>query len=139
MLIVQNYWISAISVPYIIMIRNKPQHAPSLVSLEKSKETNFCACIGEALKLPNYRKLVAIFALLQGGFLAFGTNMDQLFAPVGFTNADIAALGACVIVTGVVCSMIAGFILNKYHKYLWMIRCSAWGSFILVSAALGTF
>lgn len=35
--------------------------------------------------------------------------------------------------------MIAGFILNKYHKYLWMIRCSAWGSFLLVSAGLGTF
>ena len=41
----------------------------------------------DVLKIPNYVRLVCIFSLMQGGFLAFGTNIDQLFAPIGFSNA----------------------------------------------------
>jgi len=37
MIWLQNYWITAISVPYILIIRNKPKYAPSLSSLETSK------------------------------------------------------------------------------------------------------
>ena len=54
--------------------------------MEKSKETNFCMALKDVLKIPNYVRLVCIFALMQGGFLAFGTNIDQLFAPIGFSN-----------------------------------------------------
>ena len=35
--------------------------------------------------------------------------------------------------------MVAGFILNRYHKYLLMIKISAIGSFFLVGLALLTF
>lgn len=76
MLWVQNIWISAICVPYIIIIREKPEFPPSVVSLEKPKEANFCANIGNALRLKSYVLLMIVFMLLQGGFLAFGININ---------------------------------------------------------------
>lgn len=71
--------------------------------------------------------------------MAFGTNIDQLFAPIGFTNLEIAALGAAVIIVGILVSFISGYILSKYHKYMLMLRVSTFGTFILSSAAIGTF
>jgi len=72
----QNYWILATCIPYIILVRDKPEFPPSLVSMEESKEANFCAEIGNALRLPNYIKLMVTYLLLQGGFLSFGINMS---------------------------------------------------------------
>ena len=69
-----------------MLVRDKPEFPPSLSSMEKSKETNFCMALKDVLKIPNYVRLVCIFSLMQGGFLAFGTNIDQLFAPIGFSN-----------------------------------------------------
>jgi FLVCR family feline leukemia virus subgroup C receptor-related protein len=77
--------------------------------------------------------------LLQGGFLAFGTNINQLFTPVGFSEVDISILGAGVITMGVAASMVAGIVLNKYHKYLLMTRLAAFGTFILLGTALITY
>lgn len=62
-----------------------------------------------------------------------------MFSPVGFTSVDIAVLGSGVILVGVLSSMAAGVLLNKYHKYLLMIRISAIGSFFLVGLALLSF
>jgi hypothetical protein len=76
MLWVQNIWATVICVPYIIIIREKPAYPPSLCSLEKSKESNFCKEIKNALMLPNYVKLMISYALLQGGFISFGSNIS---------------------------------------------------------------
>jgi hypothetical protein len=63
------------------MIRERPEFPPSLVSLAKPREANFCENIKVALKLPNYIKLIIAFMLLQGGFLAFGINISVLLTP----------------------------------------------------------
>jgi len=60
----------------IIIIREKPIRPPSLIAFEKVKSVPFCVNAKEALKLTNYVKLIFAFSLLQGGFLAFGTNID---------------------------------------------------------------
>lgn len=76
MLWVQNIWITVILVPYFIFIKDKPILPPSLVALEKAKEVPFCENLAGALKHPEYVKLLFAFSLLQGSFLAFGTNID---------------------------------------------------------------
>lgn len=48
-------------------------------------------------------------------------------------------LGAVVIIVGVCSSMIAGIILNKYHKYLLLVRFSAIGSLVMLVLALILF
>ena len=100
---------------------------------------SFCKTIGQAVKLSNFVKLVIVFALIQGSFLAFGTNISVLFTPVGFSNVEISILGAAVITTGVVASAVAGVFLNKYHKYLLMIRISAFGVLMFMAVGIFTF
>ena len=58
---------------------------------------------------------------------------------MGFTEAEISGLGALIIIVGVFTSMVAGILLNKYHKYLLMVRISAIGSFVINSVAIYSF
>jgi hypothetical protein len=120
------------------MIREKPEFPPSLVSLVPPKEANFCGNIKDALRLPNYVKLIFAFMMLQGGFIAFGINISILLTPT-FTQVQVSLIGALIITVGVFTSMIAGVILNKFHKYLLMVRLSAWGTFILLSLCTYSF
>ena len=135
MLWVQNYWLSAVCVPYIIFIREKPEFPPSMVSLEKPKEANFCSNIRDALKLKNYVLLILIFMLLQGGFLAFGININQLLSPP-FTDVELSGLGSLIILVGVITSTITGVILNKFHKYTLIVRMSAIGTTIFLGVSI---
>lgn len=64
MLWVQNIWVSAVCIPYLIFLEDKPKFPPSLVALEKPKEAPFCQNIMEALKLPEYLKLIGAFMLM---------------------------------------------------------------------------
>jgi hypothetical protein len=64
MLWVQNIWVTAVCVPYLICLQDVPPLPPSLVALEKPKEAPFCENIKEALKLPEYLKLIGVFMLM---------------------------------------------------------------------------
>lgn len=52
---------------------------------------------------------------------------------------QVSIIGGLVIVVGVITSMFAGVMLNKYQKYLLMTRLSAWGTFIFLSICIYTF
>jgi FLVCR family feline leukemia virus subgroup C receptor-related protein len=67
--------------------------------------------------------------------LAFGININQLLSPP-FNDVQISGLGVLIVLVGVITSMMAGFILNKYHKYVVMVRISAWGTAILLAASI---
>ena len=84
MLWVQNVWITLVMVPYMVLIREKPEKPPSLVATKEKEDVHFFQDLKEALRVKEYNKMSLAFALLQGGFLAFGTNMSELFTPVGF-------------------------------------------------------
>jgi hypothetical protein len=64
MLMVQCVWITTVSILYFILLKERPIHPPSLVSMEPKKDINFCQSLFKAIQLPNYRRLVAIFSLL---------------------------------------------------------------------------
>lgn len=84
--------------------------------------------------------LVSIaYALMIGMNTAFGISVDPIFGPLGFTNFDIAVLGVCVVAGGVCASMLSGFILKAYRKYLIMTRISCFGCAILLLVAIFTF
>lgn len=41
-----------------------------------------------------------------------------------------------IILVGVITSMITGFILNRFHKYVLMVRISAFGTLIMLGASI---
>jgi hypothetical protein len=92
-----------------------------------------------ALKNRNYVYLSVAYALMIGMNTAFGISIDPIFGPLGFTNFDIAVLGVCVVTAGVCASMLSGFLLKAYQKYLLMTRISCFGCAVLLFVAIGTF
>jgi len=70
---------------------------------------------------------------------AFGISVDPIFGPLGFNNFDIAVLGVCVVAAGVCASMVSGFLLKAYRKYLIMTRVSCFGCAVLLFLAIITF
>jgi FLVCR family feline leukemia virus subgroup C receptor-related protein len=76
---------------------------------------------------------------MQGGFLAFGTNIDQLFSPVGFDSAQISALGFLIAVLGIFSAFAAGSLVAKYHKYKLMVLFSTWGTFLFLTIAIFSY
>ena len=79
-----------------------------------------------------------VYMLLQGGFLAFGININLLLSPP-FTEVEKSRLGSLIILVGVVTSTIAGILLNKFHKYILMVRISAIGTAILLGVSTYAF
>lgn len=61
------------------------------------------------------------FGLLDGTFIGFGSVLSVIFIPEGFTSSEISGLGGVTIICGVVGSLIAGILLQKYHKYKFML------------------
>ena len=65
LLLCQCVWMTIVLIPFIFLIREKPEHPPSLIVGTNKKETgSFCSILKEALKLPNYLKLTCAYALL---------------------------------------------------------------------------
>lgn len=64
LLLSQCIWMTLVLIPFIILIREKPEKPASLIAGAKKETGSFCAILAEALKLSNYVKLVCTYALL---------------------------------------------------------------------------
>jgi uncharacterized membrane protein len=49
LILIQNIWITFAAVPLFFIIREKPEHPPSLVATQERKKTNFLSSMKEAL------------------------------------------------------------------------------------------
>ena len=92
-----------------------------------------------ALRNKNYILLSVAYALMIGMNTAFGISVDPIFGPLGFDTFDIAVLGVCVVTAGVCASMLSGFLLKAYKKYLLMTRVSCFGCAFFLFVAIVTF
>jgi hypothetical protein len=80
MLFNNNLLITAITVPMLLFIREKPKFPPSLVATRAPKERNFLPQAKEAVRDRNFIVLVFIFMMVNGSFVASGTNISNIYA-----------------------------------------------------------
>lgn len=71
----------------------------------------------EALCNRNFVLILLIFSFMQGMFVSFGSNIDELFSPP-FGASQISELGIFVVLAGVLSSITSGIILNRFKKFL---------------------
>jgi hypothetical protein len=135
----QNIWITVITVPYFILLREKPAPDVPLSLRPESSNLSYFQKLRLALRNRNYVLLSISYALMIGMNTAFGISVDPIFGPLGFTNFDIAVLGVCVVAGGVCSSMVSGILLKAYRKYLLMTRISCFGCAALLFTAIVTF
>ena len=76
---------------------------------------------------------------MQGVFTSFGTNIDLFFKPLGFSSSLISAMGFCMTLCGVISSLVVGFFLAKYQRYLLTARTLIASSLIIIILATLSF
>jgi hypothetical protein len=62
-----------------ILIKEKPEHPPSLVAMQDRKDVNFMVSFKEAMMCKNYVLLLIAFFCVDGGFIAFGSVIGTIF------------------------------------------------------------
>ena len=65
----------------------------------------------------NLKKFFAAYTILYGTLLSFGAISNQLFKPYGYQDLQIAMLGICLIVFGVIGSIAFSLYLKKTKNY----------------------
>lgn len=81
------------------------------------EEPSFLKIIWVGCKNLNYVLLIIVYSLQIGVNTAFGINIDPIFGSegLGFSSQNLAKLGICVVLMGVVSSMINGILLKRYR------------------------
>lgn len=72
--------------------------------------------------------LVIAFSFVFGTFLAFSAILGPLFSPLGFDSTEISLFGILALSAGMVSSILAGALVQKYHNYKLMLLISTWGT-----------
>lgn len=83
----QNIFALFAAIGLIIVIKDKPLVAPSLVALEKPEPMNFWPMVGAAIKNKNFVFLLISFASLDGIFIGLGVVLDPFFAALDFNSS----------------------------------------------------
>ena len=86
----------------------------------------------------SYILLVGCFTFLYGIYTTLGAVVASLTAPYGYTAADNSIFGATFILCGVLGSFIFGVILDKYAKYLLILRLICFASSATIFLAMIT-
>lgn len=116
----QNIWITLITIPYLILVRDAPATPPSLVATQEPERQPFCKMVGEALKVRSYVFLLIAFSLTDGTLITFSDILSSVFGE--FSPSQISIIGGMTVVAGVCASLSTAVILQKTQKYLLTLR-----------------
>lgn len=70
----------------------------------------------------NLLKFFGSYIVIYGTFLSFGATSNFLFKPYGYENTTIAFQGICLIVAGVIGSIVFSIYIKRTNKYGFTIR-----------------
>jgi MFS-type transporter involved in bile tolerance (Atg22 family) len=79
LILFQNIWASLVAIPFFLLVRDKPEIAPSSVAAQKKSRARLIPSFRKALRDKNYVYLLIIFALIDGEFISFSSVMSLLF------------------------------------------------------------
>jgi FLVCR family MFS transporter 7 len=116
MLLYEALVLSAMTLPCMVLFRDKPSVPPS-ASANASREENFAKSLGKLMTDRNIWVLVIEFGLSFGSFNTIATIVNQLLQPYGYSNDNAGTLGALTIFLGIVGSAVVGLIVDKWRFY----------------------
>ena len=122
---------TVVSIPMLIFFKERPKDFPS----EAAKNTqntkfNFMRDVTLLIKNPNYVWMTLVFSSLYGVYTSLGALINPIVKPYHFTAADCSVIGATFIMSGLIGSFFFGFLLDKYKKYLLILRIVCFGTFL---------
>jgi FLVCR family feline leukemia virus subgroup C receptor-related protein len=139
LILIQNIWITCVTVPLFILIRDKPTHPPSLVAMQDAKKINFCASLGQALKSRNYNLMLLAFFCIDGSFIGFGSVLGTIFGGTVLGTGQTSLLSGTTVLLGLISSFTSGAIVQKRKNFRLMMRLSCFGCLVCFTFAIFTF
>ena len=134
--------------PYIIfflifqlVIRDKPDVAPSAVAAAPPSNTTFVASFKEMWANKNFMILALAYALVYGVYCAVGATLSNLLNPFGFTPVEISIAGGSGLLAGVLGALAIGCFLDctaLYRRTHISISVMAFVALVTVSLILAT-
>ena len=85
--------------------------------------------IKELGKNKNFFWISVCFMLMYGLYTTIGAIINTMVSPYGYTGSDSGIFGACFILCGLVGSFMQGALLDKYGKYLLLLKGICFGVF----------
>lgn len=73
--------------------------------------------------------------LLYGTFLSFGSTSNMLFKPYGFDDPQIALFGVCLLISGIVGSVLFTLYIKNTLNYKLAINFAVFSAVLFVSCA----
>ena len=107
---------SALSIPLIIFMKEKPEIPPSNSQYNKI-ELSFKDSVKFLLKNKNFRSLLLCTTGIVGYFNVYGTVINEVFDSYGITPSQTSILGAVANISGIIGSIIVSIIVDKIRAY----------------------
>lgn len=110
----------------IIFFKESPPTLPSLGSMVEN--TDFKQSIKILFKNKTFMMLALAFGTVNGTFNIYGSLMDDILDPYGYTPDQVSVFGAALMVTGIISAGIFGAYVErtlKYRRVFWL--CSIVG------------
>lgn len=95
--------------------------------------------VAAVMRNKNFIYILASFSALDGVFIAIGVVLDPFFEGLKLPPNAVSIFGGIFVVTGVMSSLVFGFLLDKYRKYLLTLRIISFGSLFVFGICYGTF
>eukprot|EP00743_Colponemidia_sp_Colp-15_P004645 GILK01005006.1.p1 GENE.GILK01005006.1~~GILK01005006.1.p1 ORF type:complete len:457 (-),score=72.14 GILK01005006.1:248-1618(-) len=99
----------------VFAFKDKPPTPPCETATQQRDE--FWPAMKHLFSNRHFLFLFLEFSMGLGSFNTLATLISTLIAPFGFGDSDSSLLGALVIVAGLVGSGVAGFVVDKTHRY----------------------
>lgn len=122
---------AVLNVPTMIFFKERPKMFPSDAAKNtKNTKFDFMKDLGLLLRNPNFIWLCLVFASLYGVYTSLGALLNPIVSPYHFDAADSSVIGATFIISGLIGSFFFGFLLDKYQKYLLVLRLVCFGTML---------
>ena len=99
------------------MIREKPDVPPSAVAAADEDDRDLCQSFRLMKENNSFMLLTVGFALTFGGYVGFSNLASNLLDPFGLKPSQIAQIGICLLVAGMIGAVIAGIFVDRTAKY----------------------
>lgn len=115
MLLVEAIISAIVALLIIIFFKESPPTLPSLGSMAQS--IDFKKSIGILFKDKRFMSLALAFGTVNGTFNIYGSLMDDILDPYGFSPDQVSAFGAALMISGIISAALFGIYVEKTLKY----------------------
>lgn len=127
--------LSALSFPTLLFFKAKPPTPPSFGA--ETEKTKFLQSFKDLATNKNYWRLFVAFSCMLGGFNTFGTLINQILEPFGYSALETGVFGALFILSGLFGAAAAGVYVENTLKYKFTLTVIGLGFWVSILVLIG--